>query len=36
VLSPNARATIVDAAARAVFKVTLVKARGGLTEFVNV
>jgi hypothetical protein len=36
VLRPNARATMVDAAARAVFKVTPIKARGGHMEFVNV
>jgi hypothetical protein len=36
VLRPNAKAMMAEAAARAVFKVTLVKARRGRTDFVNV
>lgn len=35
VLRPNASATIADAAAKAVFKVTPLKARGTMEEFVN-
>jgi hypothetical protein len=36
VLRPNATEMMADMAARAVFKVTPVKARGAPTEFVNV
>ena len=36
VLSPNATEMMADMAARAVFKVTPIKARGAPTEFVNV
>jgi hypothetical protein len=36
VLRPKAKAMMAEAAAKAVFKVTLVKARRSTTDFVNV